>query len=396
MLDNPLYNPGGYFTNIKAYDAITNHWTVIGEIVNLTKDGEYQSGLVQRYDVLIYNMNDFVAKGCIPITSNFSGNGVGEYATYKVGDAVIATALYGQYDNVVIMGAISLPGDMSLLMGKTTERSKMRQLQSDNTYAPQPLITPDRAQNPSANKMSISSTQMDKEGYRNPDMIKSSSDRFSLVNEQPLPNGLELDSGLGDKGTYYRGLEYKYVNGSYYHIVVADKEDECAKASKIAKVALDTVNKLRELNNSPRNSDSLITSVYRAEQHQKIYELALESAKKCNTNKLAASQATTAITKANESTPATKVDSDYKPTENKLEVNTSIARTSLSRDEVVKFISYNQWKNELPKDLEVAAIRTFYLKYGLPNLPTNNVVSQVLIDKILADPDYKKYKDGVK
>lgn len=398
MLDNPLYNPGGYFTNIKAYEAINNNWVSLGEIVNLSDDGEYQSGLIQRYDVLIYQMNDNIIKGCIPITSNFSGNGVGEYATYKVGDAVIVTCLYNQWDSAVILGAISLPGDMRKLMGKDTERTKLRHLQDNNTYAPQPLITPDRAQNPSANKVSISSTQMDKDAYRNTDLLLSSSDRAALIKEQALPTGIELDSGLGDKGTYFRGLEYKYIHGSYYHIVVADKEDECAKAAKVAKVTLDKINKLKKLTNSPRNSTSLIDAKYRAEQHQKIYELALETAKKCNTKALAAKQATTSIQAATTSAigvGGTKVQSDYKPTENRLAVNTSTPRITLTKEEVVKYISYTQWNNDLQVAQQTNAIRTFYLYYSLKDDGTGTVTQQ-LVDKILADPNYLTYKNKTK
>jgi hypothetical protein len=395
MLENPLYNPGGYFTNIKAFEAINNSWVALGEIVNLSDDGEYQSNLIQRYDVLVYQMNDNIIKGCIPITSNFSGNGVGEYATYKVGDAVILTCLYNQWDSAVILGSISLPGDMKKLMGKDTERTKLRHLQDNNTYAPQPLITPDRAQNPSANKISISSTQMDKDAYRNPDLLLSSSDRAALIKEQSLPNGIELDSGLGDKGSYYRGLEYKYINGSYYHIVVADKEDECAKATKVAKVTLDKINKLKKLTNSPRNSTSLIDAKYRAEQHQKIYELALETAKKCNTKALVQKQATSNIKDATTSTSGAQVQSDYKPNQTNLPVNTSSARTALTRDEVVKFISYIQWNNKLPLEQETEAIRTLYIYYKLKDDGTGTI-TQSLIDKILSDPDYLTYKNKSK
>lgn len=395
MLENPLYNPGGYFTNIKAFEAINNNWVALGEIVNLSDDGEYQSNLIQRYDVLVYQMNDNIIKGCIPITSNFSGNGVGEYATYKVGDAVILTCLYNQWDSAVILGSISLPGDMKKLMGKDTERTKLRHLQDNNTYAPQPLITPDRAQNPSANKISISSTQMDKDAYRNPDLLLSSSDRAALIKEQSLPNGIELDSGLGDKGSYYRGLEYKYINGSYYHIVVADKEDECAKATKVAKVTLDKINKLKKLTNSPRNSTSLIDASYRAEQHQKIYELALETAKKCNTKALVQKQATSNIKDATTNTSGAQVQSDYKPNQTNLPVNTSSARTTLTRDEVVKFISYIQWNNKLPLEQETEAIRTLYLYYKLKDDGTGTITQQ-LIDKILGDPDYLTYKNKSK
>jgi hypothetical protein len=395
MLENPLYNPGGYFTNIKAFEAINNNWVALGEIVNLSDDGEYQSNLIQRYDVLVYQMNDNIIKGCIPITSNFSGNGVGEYATYKVGDAVILTCLYNQWDSAVILGSISLPGDMKKLMGKDTERTKLRHLQDNNTYAPQPLITPDRAQNPSANKISISSTQMDKDAYRNPDLLLSSSDRAALIKEQSLPNGIELDSGLGDKGSYYRGLEYKYINGSYYHIVVADKEDECAKATKVAKVTLDKINKLKKLTNSPRNSTSLIDAKYRAEQHQKIYELALETAKKCNTKALVQKQATSNIKDATTSTSGAQVQSDYKPNQTNLPVNTSSARTALTRDEVVKFISYIQWNNKLPLEQETEAIRTLYIYYKLKDDGTGTI-TQSLIDKILSDPDYLTYKNKSK
>ncbi len=394
MLENPLYNPGGYFTNIKSFEAISNNWTAVGEIVNLTDDGEYQSGLVQRYDVQVYNMNGLIVRGCIPITSNFSGNGVGEYATYKVGDAVIVSSLYGSYDSVVILGSVSLPGNMDVFMGKDTERTKLRQLQDDNTYAPQPLITPDRAQNPSANKISISSTQMDKDSYKNPDLLKSSTDRVSLVREQSLPNGIEVDSGLGDKGTYFRGVEYKYINGSYYHIVVADKEDECAKASKIAKIALDKSNKLKELGSYPRNSNSLIDSKYRAQQHLIIQELALEAAKKCNTKALASKQALTAVKSANTIVSGVKTSADYKPSESKLPVQTSEPRITLSNDEVLKYISYTQWNNNLPKDQETNAIRTFYTYYGLSS--KNTTITQQLIDKILADPNYAQYKKSNK
>jgi hypothetical protein len=392
MLDNPLYNPGGYFTNIKAYEAINNNWVSVGEIVNLSDDGEYQSGLIQRYDVLIYQMNDNIIKGCIPITSNFSGNGVGEYATYKVGDAVIVTCLYNQWDSAVILGAISLPGDMKKLMGKDTERTKLRHLQDNNTYAPQPLITPDRAQNPSANKVSISSTQMDKDAYRNTDLLLSSTDRAALIKEQALPTGIELDSGLGDKGTYFRGLEYKYINGSYYHIVVADKEDECAKAAKVAKVTLDKINKLKQLTNSPRNSTSPIDAKYRTEQHQKIYELALETAKNCNTKALAAKQAMAATKAATAVVSGLKIPSDYKPKEAKLPVNTSAPRTTLSKDEVVKFISYSQWNNDLPIAQQTNAIRSFYLYYKIEEDKTG-AINQQLVDKILADPNYLTYKN---
>jgi hypothetical protein len=395
MLENPLYNPGGYFTNIKAFEAINNNWVALGEIVNLSDDGEYQSNLIQRYDVLVYQMNDNIIKGCIPITPNFSGNGVGEYATYKVGDAVILTCLYNQWDSAVILGSISLPGDMKKLMGKDTERTKLRHLQDNNTYAPQPLITPDRAQNPSANKISISSTQMDKDAYRNPDLLLSSSDRAALIKEQSLPNGIELDSGLGDKGSYYRGLEYKYINGSYYHIVVADKEDECAKATKVAKVTLDKINKLKKLTNSPRNSTSLIDATYRAEQHQKIYELALETAKKCNTKALVQKQATSNIKDATANTSGAQVQSDYKPNQTNLPVNTSSARITLTRDEVVKFISYIQWNNKLPLEQETEAIRTLYLYYKLKDDGTGTITQQ-LIDKILGDPDYLTYKNKSK
>jgi hypothetical protein len=395
MLENPLYNPGGYFTNIKAFEAINNNWVALGEIVNLSDDGEYQSNLIQRYDVLVYQMNDNIIKGCIPITPNFSGNGVGEYATYKVGDAVILTCLYNQWDSAVILGSISLPGDMKKLMGKDTERTKLRHLQDNNTYAPQPLITPDRAQNPSANKISISSTQMDKDAYRNPDLLLSSSDRAALIKEQSLPNGIELDSGLGDKGSYYRGLEYKYINGSYYHIVVADKEDECAKATKVAKVTLDKINKLKKLTNSPRNSTSLIDATYRAEQHQKIYELALETAKKCNTKALVQKQATSNIKDATANTSGAQVQSDYKPNQTNLPVNTSSARITLTRDEVVKFISYIQWNNKLPVEQQTEAIRTLYIYYKLKDDGTGTV-TQSLIDKILSDPDYLIYKNKSK
>lgn len=395
MLDNPLYNPGGYFTNIKAFEAINNNWVSLGEIVNLSDDGEYQSGLIQRYDVLIYQMNDNIIKGCIPITSNFSGNGVGEYATYKVGDAVIVTCLYNQWDSAVILGAISLPGDMRKLMGKDTERTKLRHLQDNNTYAPQPLITPDRAQNPSANKVSISSTQMDKDAYRNPDLLLSSTDRAALIREQALPTGIELDSGLGDKGTYFRGLEYKYINGSYYVVIVADKEDKCAKATKVAKVTLDKINKLKKLTNSPRNSTSLIDAKYRAEQHQKIYELALEAAKKCNTKALVQKQATTNIKDATTNTSGTQVQSDYRPNQTNLPVNTSSLRTTLTRDEVVKFISYIQWNNKLPLEQQTEAIRTLYIYYKLKDDGTGTVTQQ-LIDKILGDPNYLIYKNKSK
>lgn len=394
MLENPLYNPGGYFTNLQSFSAISNNWTAIGEVVNLTDDGEYQSGLIQRYDVQVYNMNGLIVRGCIPITNNFSGNGVGDYATYKVGDAVIVTSLYGSYDSVVILGAVSLPGNMDVFMGKDTERVKLRQLQSDNTYAPQPLITPDRAQNPSANKISISATQMDKDSYKNPDLLKSSTDRVSLVREQALPNGIEVDSGLGDKGTYYRGVEYKYINGSYYHIVVADKEDECAKATKIAKIALDKTNKLKQLASYPRNSNSLIDSKYRAEQHQIIYELALEAAKKCNTKALANKQGIEAVKAANTITSGFKTSADYKPNETKLKVQTSAPRVTLSNEEVLKFIAYQQWNNNLPKDQETNAIRTFYTYYGLSS--KNTTISQELVDKILADPNYAQYKKSNK
>lgn len=394
MLENPLYNPGGYFTNLQSFSAISNNWTGIGEVVNLTDDGEYQSGLIQRYDVQVYNMNGLIVRGCIPITNNFSGNGVGEYATYKVGDAVIVTSLYGSYDSVVILGAISLPGNMDIFMGKDTERSKLRQLQSDNTYAPQPLITPDRAQNPSANKISISATQMDKDSYKNPDLIKSSTDRVALVREQALPNGIELDSGLGDKGTYYRGVEYKYINGSYYHIVVADKEDECTKATKIAKVALDKTNKLKELASYPRNSNSLIDSKYRAEQHQIIYELALEAAKKCNTKALANKQGIETVKAVNTITSGVKTSADYKPNETRLKVQTSAPRVNLTNDEVLKFIAYQQWNNNLPKEQEINAIRIFYTYYGLSS--KNTTITQELIDKILADPNYAQYKKSNK
>ena len=392
MLENPLYNPGGYFTNIKAFEAINNSWVALGEIVNLSDDGEYQSNLIQRYDVLVYQMNDNIIKGCIPITSNFSGNGVGEYATYKVGDAVILTCLYNQWDSAVILGSISLPGDMKKLMGKDTERTKLRHLQDNNTYAPQPLITPDRAQNPSANKISISSTQMDKDAYRNPDLLLSSSDRAALIKEQSLPNGIELDSGLGDKGSYYRGLEYKYINGSYYVVIVADKEDECAKATKVAKVTLDKINKLKKLTNSPRNSTSLIDAKYRAEQHQKIYELALEAAKKCNTKALVQKQATTNIKDATTSISGAQVQSEYKPNETRLPVNTSASRTTLTREEVVEFISYIQWNNKLPLEQEISAIRTLYIYYKLKDDGTGTV-TQLLIDKILGDPNYLIYKN---
>ena len=392
MLENPLYNPGGYFTNIKAFEAINNSWVALGEIVNLSDDGEYQSNLIQRYDVLVYQMNDNIIKGCIPITSNFSGNGVGEYATYKVGDAVILTCLYNQWDSAVILGSISLPGDMKKLMGKDTERTKLRHLQDNNTYAPQPLITPDRAQNPSANKISISSTQMDKDAYRNPDLLLSSSDRAALIKEQSLPNGIELDSGLGDKGSYYRGLEYKYINGSYYVVIVADKEDECAKATKVAKVTLDKINKLKKLTNSPRNSTSLIDAKYRAEQHQKIYELALEAAKKCNTKALVQKQAITNIKDATTNISGAQVQSDYKPNETRLPVNTSSARTTLTREEVVEFISYIQWNNKLPLQQQTEAIRTLYIYYKLKDDGTGTVTQQ-LIDKILGDPNYLIYKN---
>lgn len=392
MLENPLYNPGGYFTNIKAFEAINNSWVALGEIVNLSDDGEYQSNLIQRYDVLVYQMNDNIIKGCIPITSNFSGNGVGEYATYKVGDAVILTCLYNQWDSAVILGSISLPGDMKKLMGKDTERTKLRHLQDNNTYAPQPLITPDRAQNPSANKISISSTQMDKDAYRNPDLLLSSSDRAALIKEQSLPNGIELDSGLGDKGSYYRGLEYKYINGSYYVVIVADKEDECAKATKVAKVTLDKINKLKKLTNSPRNSTSLIDAKYRAEQHQKIYELALEAAKKCNTKALVQKQAITNIKDATTNISGAQVQSDYKPNETRLPVNTSSARTTLTREEVVEFISYIQWNNKLPLQQQTEAIRTLYIYYKLKDDGTGTV-TQPLIDKILGDPNYLIYKN---
>jgi hypothetical protein len=340
-------------------------------------------------------MNDNIIKGCIPITSNFSGNGVGEYATYKVGDAVIVTCLYNQWDSAVILGAISLPGDMRKLMGKDTERTKLRHLQDNNTYAPQPLITPDRAQNPSANKVSISSTQMDKDAYRNTDLLLSSTDRAALIKEQALPTGIELDSGLGDRGTYFRGLEYKYINGSYYVVIVADKEDECAKAAKIAKVTLDKINKLKKLTSSPRNSTSLIDAKYRAEQHQKIYELALETAKKCNTKALAQKQATTSIQATTTNTSGAKVQSDYKPNEGKLAVNTSLPRTTLTKDEVVKFISYTQWNNDLQVAQQTDAIRTFYLYYSLKDDGTGTVTQQ-LVDKILADPNYLTYKNKTK
>lgn len=391
MLDNPLYNPGGYFTNIKGYEAIQNTWMAIGEIVNLTSDGEYQSGLIQRYDVKVFNLNGLIVNGCIPITSSFSGNGIGEYATYKVGDAVIFGCLYNSYDNGVIFGSVSLPGDMEKLMGKDTERTKLRQLQGDNSYAPQPLITPDRAQNPSANKVVINSTQMDKDAYRNPDLLASSEDRVNLVREQSLPTGIEIDSGLGDKGTYYRGLEYKYINGSYYHIVVADKEDECAKASKVAKVALDTVNKLKKLTNNPRNSNSLINSKYRAEQHQKIYEIALEAAKNCNTKSLVNNQTTTAIAKENTTESGNKTSADYKPKEGKLQTPSSKPRTTLTDKEVLDFIAYVDWQNKpLTPVLVEGAIDLFYNKYKIPN--TNKKITQLLIDKILADPKYLEFK----
>ena len=391
MLDNPLYNPGGYFTNIKGYEAIQNNWLAIGEIVNLSCDGEYQSGLIQRYDVKVYNLNGLIVNGCIPITSNFSGNGVGEYATYKVGDAVIFGCLYNSMDNGIIFGSISLPGDMNIFMGKDTERTKLRQLQGDNSYAPQPLVTPDRAQNPSANKVVITSTQLDKDSYKNPDLLASSEDRVSLVREQSLPTGIEIDSGLGDKGTYYRGLEYKYINGSYYHIVVADKEDECAKASKIAKVALDTVNKLKKLKPSPRNSNSLITSKYRAEQHQKIYEIALEAAKNCNTKSLVNKQATDSIIKENTTESGQKTTADYKPKESKIETPTSKARVILTEKEVLDFISYDQWQNKpLTPIIKDGAIDLFYNKYSIPNIEKK--ITQSLIDKILADSKYLEYK----
>lgn len=393
MLDNPLFNPGGYFTNIKGYEAVQSTWMAIGEIVNLSQDGEYQSGLIQRYDVLIHNMNNFVAKGCIPITSSFSGNGVGEYATYKVGDAVIVSCLYNGFDNVIILGAISLPGNMEEIMGKDTKRTGLRKLQSDDSYAPQPIINPDRAQNPSAYKIAIGATQMDKDTYKNTDLIKSSQDRTSLVQEQSLPNSIELDTGLGDKGSYFRGLEYKYINGSYYHIVVADKEDECAKASKIAKVAIDTVNKLQELGDSPRNSNSLITAKYRAEQHQKIHELALESAKKCNVKAVSTKQATTALTTANNIISGLKIASDYKPNEATLSTNVSASRVVLSEEEVIRFINYSQWNNQL-KDAQIPeAIQSMYLYYKLKEgLSGERTINQNLIDKILADPKYKVFK----
>lgn len=393
MLDNPLYNPGGYFTNIKGYEAIQNNWLAIGEIVNLSGDGEYQSGLIQRYDVKVYNLNGLIVNGCIPITSNFSGNGVGEYATYKVGDAVIFGCLYNSYDNGIIFGSVSLPGDMDVFMGKDTERTKLRQLQGDNSYAPQPLVSPDRVQNPSANKVVITSTQMDKDSYKNPDLIASSSDRTALVREQALPTGIEIDSGLGDKGTYFRGLEYKYINGSYYHIVVADKEDECAKASKVAKVALDTVNKLKKLNPNPRNSNSLITSKYRAEQHQKIYEIALEAAKNCNTKSLVTKQATDTILKENTTESGNKTTADYKPNETKLETPTSKSRLTLTDKDILDFISYTEWQSKpLSQPIIEGAINRFYDRYSIPN--TNKKVTQPLIDKILADPKYLEYKKG--
>jgi hypothetical protein len=393
MLDNPLFNPGGYFTNIKGYEAVQSNWIAMGEIVNLSQDGEYQSGLIQRYDVLIHNMNNFVAKGCIPITTSFSGNGVGEYATYKVGDAVVVSCLYNGFDNVIILGAISLPGNMEELMGKDTKRTALRKLQSDDSYAPQPIINPDRAQNPSAYKIAIGATQMDKDTYKNTDIINSSQDRTKLVQEQSLPNSIELDSGLGDKGTYFRGLEYKYINGSYYHVVVADKEDECAKASKIAKVALDAANKLKEIGDSPRNSNSLITAKYRAEQHQKIHELSLESAKKCNAKATSTKQAVTALTAANNIVSGVKVPTDYKPKETTLATNTSEARTTLSNEEVIKFINYSQWNNQL-KDTQIPeAIQSMYLFYKLKEgLSGERTINQNLIDKILADPKYKVFK----
>lgn len=393
-MENPLYNPGGYFTNLQSFAAISNNWTSIGEIVNLTDDGEYQSHLIQRYDVQVYNMGGMIVKGCIPITNNFSGNGVGDYATYKVGDAVIVTSLYGSYDSVVILGAVSLPGNMDVFMGKDTERYKLRQLQADNTYAPQPLITPDRAQNPSANKMSISSTQMDKDSYKNPDLLKSSTDRISLVREQSLPNGVEVDTGLGDKGTYFRGVEYKYINGSYYHVVVADKEDQCAKATKIAKVILDKANKLKQFSGYPRNSNSLIDSKYRAQQHQIMYEQALEAAKKCNTKALASKQGAKAVTTANNVVSGAKTSADYKPNESKLPVKTSEPRLTLTDDQVLKYIAYRQWNNNLPKDQETNAIRVFYTLYGLSS--KNTTIKQELIDKILADPEYLQYKKTIK
>jgi len=391
MLENPLYNPGGYFTNLQSFAAISNNWTSIGEIVNLTDDGEYQSHLIQRYDVQVYNMGGMIVKGCIPVTNNFSGNGVGEYATYKVGDAVIVTSLYGSYDSVVILGAVSLPGNMDVFMGKDTERYKLRQLQADNTYAPQPLITPDRAQNPSANKIAITSTQMDKDSYKNTDLLKSSSDRVSLVREQGLPNGIEVDSGLGDKGTYFRGVEYKYINGNYYQIVVADKEDKCAKSTKVAMVALDKAKKLKELGGQPRNSNSLIDTRYRAEQYQRLHDIALETAKKCNTKAIATKQAINNVTTTNTPTSGTKVPANYKPNESKLDVKTSEPRLTLTRDQVIGFVSNKQWNNSLPKDQEIAAIRTLYLYYGLKD-DTKGQVTQPLIDKILADPDYATYK----
>lgn len=389
MLDNPLFNPGGFFTNIKAYEAGESSWLAMGEIVNLSQDGEYQNGLIQRYDVLIHNMNQFIAKGCIPITSSFSGNGIGDYATYKVGDAVVVACLYKGFDNVVILGSISLPGNMEELMGKDTKRTALRKLQSDDSYAPQPIINPDRAQNPSAHKIVIGATHMDKNAYKNPDLINSSTDRTSLVQEQPLPNSIELETGLGDKGTYFRGVEYKYINGNYYHVVVADKEDECAKASKIAKVAVDKATKLRPIGDSPRNSNSIITGKYRAEQYQKIHEIALENAKKCNAKALSTKQAVNGLAAANTIVSGIKIPSDYLPKQNTLAVNNSTPRTTLTNEQVLKFISYAQWNNNLPVDQQTAAIQTMYLYYRLKEKTT---ITQELIDKILADPQYKVFK----
>lgn len=389
MLDNPLYNPNGFFTNARGMQALDNTWLSLGEIVNLTSDGEYQSHLIQRYDVLIHNTNGHIATGCIPITSSFTGNGVGEYATYKVGDAVIVSCLYNHLDHIVILGAVSLPGNMDKLMGANTERTKFRQLQEDNTYAPQPILSSDRVQNPSANRVTVTSTQLDTDAYRLTDLLTSSTNRADLVREQALPTGIDIDTGLGDKGSYYRGIKYDYVNGSYYQIALADKEDKCTKATRVAAVALDAVNKLSKITSYPRNSNSLIDAQYRAAQHRKIHELALKTAKQCNKTSFAQKQAVKSLDTKKEAAPTS---SAYKPKELRLPVTNSKPRLTLTREEVLAFISYLQWNNRLSKQQEDTAIRLMYIYYDLPEATQ---VNQSLVDKILGDSRYVDYKRSI-
>ena len=60
---------------------------------------------------------------------------------------------------------------------------------------------------------------------------------------------------------------------------------------------------------------------------------------------------------------------------------------SLSKDQILKFIADKHWQGNIPKEQESNAIRTAKIYYSLPS--SNAEISVDLVNKILADPEYK-------